>query len=872
MNKSSLIPLLGVLLLFFGLIYPVSAVGIFRNTNGNWNLDFNNSGQIDKSFYFGTKGDAPVTGDWNNDGSSDVGVFRPSTGNWILETTKTGVVYKRFTFGMKGDAPVTGDWNNDGSSDVGVFRPSTGNWILETTKTGVVYKRFTFGMKGDAPVTGDWNNDGSSDVGVFRPSTGNWILETTKTGVVYKRFTFGTKDDIPVTGDWNGDGSSDVGVFRPSTGDWILETTKTGVVYKRFHFGTKDDIPVIGDWDNDGASDVGIYRPSTGNWILETTKTGVVYKRFHFGTVDDMPKTLQLSQVAPAAAFTSDVQSGYAPLTVRFTDQSAGTAPISYAWDFTNDGAADSSNQSPSYIYTVPGVYTVNLTVSNSAGSDSEIRNGYITVTQAPVAPVAAFTADEQSGYAPLTVRFTNQSTGTAPLSCAWDFTNDGIVDSSAPSPSYIYTVPGVYTVNLTVSNSAGSDSEIRNGYITVTQAPVAPAAAFTSDVQSGYAPLTVRFTNQSTGTAPLTHEWDFNNDGDSDSYTSNPVYTYSTPGTYTVRLTVTNSGGSDSEIKYGYITVNEVPAAPVANFISNIHSGTAPLTVRFTDISTGSAPLAYEWDFNNDGDSDSYTGNPTFTYSTPGTYTVKLTVTNPLGSDAEIKNGFITVTEGQPGGSHAGIALTFDDNSIDQWYAIRPMLQQYNARVTFFVTQYPNLDPDQVDKLRTLQADGHEIGFHGTHHVEAASYLQNHSLQEYLDYDITPGLNQMRSDGFNVVDFAYPGGSDTPEATAALQGYFGHIRDTYYNWDDTIYYEYGSNQAFIRGIGLDDLSYGNTEQQIRDGILKAKQDDTILITYAHVPVQTATGDYQLSYNRLENILRNVTDNNMKFYTVSELT
>ena len=445
-------------------------------------------------------------------------------------------------------------------------------------------------------------------------------------------------------------------------------------------------------------------------------------------------------------------------------------------------------------------------------------------------------------------------------------------MDSSNPSPSYIYTVPGVYTVNLTVSNSVGSDSEIKNGYITVTQAPVAPVAAFTSDVQSGYAPLTVRFTNQSTGTAPLTYGWDFNNDGDSDSYTGNPMYTYSTPGTYTVRLTVTNSGGSDSEIKYGYITVNEVPSAPVANFISNIHSGNAPLTVRFTDISTGSAPLAYAWDFTNDCVNDSTTRNPTFTYSTPGTYTVKLTVTNPLGSDAEVKNGFITVTEGQPGGSHAGVALTFDDNSIDQWYAIRPMLQQYNARVTFFVTQYQNLDPDQVDKLRTLQADGNEIGFHGTHHEEAASYLQNHTLQEYLDYDITPGLNQMRNAGFNVVDFAYPGGSDTPEATSALQGYFGHIRDTYYNWDDTIYYEYGSNQAFIKGIGLDDLTYGNTEKQIRDGILKAKQDDTILITYAHVPVQTPSRDYEVSYNRLENILRNVTDNNMKFYTVSELT
>ena len=112
---------MGVSLLFLCIICPVNAGGIFRNSGGNWYLDFENTGENDISMHFGTMGDNPVTGDWNNDGISDMGVYRPSSGNWYLETAETGAVYRTFHFGTAGDNPVTGDWNNDGISDVGVF-------------------------------------------------------------------------------------------------------------------------------------------------------------------------------------------------------------------------------------------------------------------------------------------------------------------------------------------------------------------------------------------------------------------------------------------------------------------------------------------------------------------------------------------------------------------------------------------------------------------------------------------------------------------------------------------------------------------------------------------------------------------------------
>ena len=186
--------------------------------------------------------------------TTPIGVFRPSNGNWYLGYNQNGVVDTSFHFGTSGDIPVVGDWNNDNVSDYGVFRPSNGNWYLETTKTGVVDTAFHFGTTGDIPVVGDWDGNGISDIGVFRPSNGNWYLETTKTGVVSNAFHFGTSGDIPVMGDWDGNGISDIGVFRPSNGNWYLETTKTGVVNTTFHFGTAGDIPVVGTGRGDAAT------------------------------------------------------------------------------------------------------------------------------------------------------------------------------------------------------------------------------------------------------------------------------------------------------------------------------------------------------------------------------------------------------------------------------------------------------------------------------------------------------------------------------------------------------------------------------------------------------------------------------------------
>ncbi|MGD0535475.1 MAG: PKD domain-containing protein, partial [Methanoregula sp.] len=161
------------------------------------------------------------------------------------------------------------------------------------------------------------------------------------------------------------------------------------------------------------------------------------------------------------------------------------------------------------------------------------------------------------------------------------------------------------------------------------------PVAGFTSNVTSGTVPLTVQF-NDTSINSPTSWNWSF---GDGNLSTSqNVTYTYTTAGLYTVNLTATNAGGSNTSVQAGYITVS-VPA-PVANFAANVTSGTQPLAVNFTDLSTGS-PTSWNWSFG-DG-SYSAVQNPVHVYAFNGTYSVALNATNAGGSNTSVQAGYIT-------------------------------------------------------------------------------------------------------------------------------------------------------------------------------------------------------------------------------------
>ena len=277
---------------------------------------------------------------------------------------------------------------------------------------------------------------------------------------------------------------------------------------------------------------------------------------------------------------------------------------------------------------------------TNIAGSVYSDYLPLVTPGPAPILPVADFSSNVTSGKVPLNVGFTDKSTGT-PISWTWSF-GDG-TSSTVQNPVHTYSAAGNYTVALTASNSAGNNTVTKSDYINVGQTTPTPVASFNSNATSGNAPLSVLFNDASTG-SPTAWNWSF---GDGvNSTEKNPTHTYSTQGNYTVALTVSNAAGSNAITKSNYIkvTANNTTNAtiPVVSFWGSRTSGTAPLTLGFTDASTNT-PTAWNWSF---GDGTySTVQNPRHTYSNAGNYSVTLSASNAAGTSTKTRANYIKVT-----------------------------------------------------------------------------------------------------------------------------------------------------------------------------------------------------------------------------------
>jgi PKD repeat protein len=165
---------------------------------------------------------------------------------------------------------------------------------------------------------------------------------------------------------------------------------------------------------------------------------------------------------------------------------------------------------------------------------------------------------------------------------------------------------------------------------------PPPPIASFTATPVSGKAPLTVHFMDTSTG-SPTGWVWDFGDNASSS--LQNPTHIYTSAGTFTVRLRASNSGGSNTETRYYYITVNPEYVQPGAAFSANPPTMAQPYTVQFLDRSSG-PPTNWSWNFGDGGTSTEQ--NPVHTYPGPGTFIVTLKVSNPAGSTKT--TGYVTL------------------------------------------------------------------------------------------------------------------------------------------------------------------------------------------------------------------------------------
>jgi len=248
----------------------------------------------------------------------------------------------------------------------------------------------------------------------------------------------------------------------------------------------------------------------------------------------------------------------------------------------------------------------------------------FIPLTVGISSATASFSAIQSNGNVPFSVQFTDSST-YSPSSWSWDF-GDGSI-SSGRNPIHKYTTAGVYTVTMTCNDAGGNNTSTLVNYITALVPK--PLPVFIASPTSGNMPLNVVFTDRST-LSPTSYLWDFGDGVTSD--LQNPTHTYTVGGGYTVKLTVTNSGGSNVLTKTNYIYAFDI--APVASFTTNNTSIFGD--VQFTDTSINN-PNRWEWNFGDGRTSNDQ--SPGHRYALNGTYPVTLMATNAGGTRITTQN-----------------------------------------------------------------------------------------------------------------------------------------------------------------------------------------------------------------------------------------
>lgn len=233
------------------------------------------------------------------------------------------------------------------------------------------------------------------------------------------------------------------------------------------------------------------------------------------------------------------------------------------------------------------------------------------------------------------------------------------------------------------------------------------------------------------------------------------------------------------------------------------------------------------------------------------------------------------------------GIAISFDDRFVKEWYQLRPFFEKYNAKCTFYITQPDSLSHDEVDLLHQLEKDGNEIGCHGAMHVRSMYYIWDFSLEEYMNNEIFSALKTMKKQGFSPKTFAHPGGSQMWYSDRELLKHFTLLRDvsmkTRTLWDynythevediDEIFYQRNGTQK-VNAL-LIDTSAKLTIEDIKKGLKRASEEGSVMMMFGHKPLTKTTqkaDEYGFDVKFLEQILQESAKLNLKTYTMQELT
>lgn len=326
----------------------------------------------------------------------------------------------------------------------------------------------------------------------------------------------------------------------------------------------------------------------------------------------------------------------------------------------------NAASPSSSTNYPIPHIYTtsscpapsfeVKLDVTNACGTTPFTLGNISILTK----PDANFTAPP-TACVNTSVLFTNATIAGYGQSCAqnaiytWNFGDGSPVVTTSPSPpqniNHTYTIPGTYTVTLTVQNFCGTSTKTQQICI---EPPLTPL--FTLNTNTGCTPLSVTATNNTVLTnqcATPTYLWTVTYAsgfcGTSitpipSQSTANANFNFTEPGTYTITLATTNSCGTNTTSQT--VTVKKPPTVTIAPIAGACGTANMNPTATVNSCAPASSTVTYAWSFPGGTPATANTLNPgTINYPTTGNYTVSLVVTNECGASTTATQMFSVST-----------------------------------------------------------------------------------------------------------------------------------------------------------------------------------------------------------------------------------
>ncbi|MEI6085370.1 MAG: PKD domain-containing protein [Verrucomicrobiota bacterium] len=420
----------------------------------------------------------------------------------------------------------------------------------------------------------------------------------------------------------------------------------------------------------------------------------------------------------PVANFTGTPTSGVRPVPVTFTDTSTGNITNRF-WSFGDGSTTNTVATTITHLYTTASTNSVALTATGPGGNNTLTRANYIVVNNLPpqqlVTPASrAFGSLTVGQTGTLTFQVINTGEnpliGTASAASPYSITSGGSYNL-AGGQTGIVTVAfspvaaGAFNRNVIFNSNGGNSTNAVTGTgLSLPSIAVTPATLNFGTSAVG-ATTQLNFVISNTGQTPLTGSAVVNGGP----YTIISGTPYTVPGlgstTLTVQFAPVTVGTFSNSVVFtsnaGIVTnklVGSGTTPPAADFTATPTTGTGPLTVTFTDLSTGSISNRF-WSFGDGGTTNTTATSVTRTYVAPGTNTVTLIVSGPGGVSTNTKPAFISVVMYPAGDVNGSTTVTTGDALLINQVAVG--LRTTNDAV-FVGAGYSNGDVNQDGAITT--------------------------------------------------------------------------------------------------------------------------------------------------------------------------